>query len=75
LQQRLFRLHEDKTTTYDNYAKEKKRVLDLLKENRKTSGNIHVEFDETDDTEEIFKHVIKNTSFKIAVREDSCFRI
>ena len=58
LRQRLFRLHEDKTTTYDNYAKEKKRVLDLLKENRKTSGNIHVEFDETDDTEEIFKHVL-----------------
>lgn len=45
LKQRLFRLHEDKTTTYDNYVKEKKRVLDLLKENRKTSGNIHVEMD------------------------------
>lgn len=81
LKQRLFRLLEDKTTTYDNYAKEKKRVLDLLKENRKTSGNIHVEMDETVDTEEIFKHVLLSrrpwsctptaTTFNVIYREAS----
>ncbi|CAC5393517.1 unnamed protein product [Mytilus coruscus] len=79
LKERLFRLHEERTMTYDNYAKEKKRVMDLLKLNKRTSGNIEAEFDDYDVPEESFKHVLlsrrpwsctpKETTFNVIYRE------
>lgn len=79
LKERLFRLHEEKTMTYDNYAKEKKRVMDLLKLNKRTSGNIEAEFDDYDVPEESFKNVLlsrrpwsctpKEATFNVIFRE------
>lgn len=79
LRNRLMRLKEEKTSTYDFFAKEKKREMEFLKENRKTSGNIRLDFEDTEVSEEMFKSVLLSrrpwsctpheTTFNVVYRE------
>lgn len=79
LRNRLIRLKEEQNFTYDHYAREKKREIEFLKENRKTSGNIRLDFEDTEVSEEMFKSVLlsrrpwsctpSETTFNVVYRE------